>query len=524
MVKNESRTKNSSRNIIFSMIAYIIQIILGFFVRRYFIYFLGEQYLGISSLFTNILSLLSLAELGIGTAIVFAMYKPMADGDAEKIKQLMHYYKKCYFIIGTIVFVAGLCVLPFMKYFESKISGVTINLYGVYLIYLFNSVITYFFAHRRSLLYTSQRNDIESKINACFNILSVLMQIAVLVICQNFYLYILVTGITGLLNNLVVYVVTQKLYQEYLGKPAAFLDKESKKAISKNIRAMVYHKIGSVIVYSTDSVLIFTIVGSLALGKYSNYLLITTYVTSLINLVTNSVRGSIGNSIAKESVDRNFELFNKINFLYLWIVSFCTICIYALADPFIDVILTKNPDTNLLLNKTILMLLCISFFTSTSRYMCGTFKECAGIFYQDRYKALFEALINLIVSIVLGFLIGIEGIILGTIISNITTSLWIEPYILNKYYMHKSTIRYFVKYLVFVVVTIFGAWFTNLICLLIPAGGIVSLIYKFALCTFVPNIILLICLWPMKEFKKSFGFLVNIAKRLFKRKNKIVEN
>lgn len=523
MVKSESRVKNSSRNIVFSMIAYIIQIVLGFFVRRYFIYFLGEQYLGISSLFSNILSILSLAELGFGTAIVFAMYKPMADGDTEKVKQLMQFYKKCYFTIGVIILAIGLCVLPFMNFFATKIPNTSVNLYAAYLIYLFNSVITYFFAHRRSLLYTSQRNDIESKINTCFNIFSAITQIAVLFLIQNFYLYTLITGVSGLLSNVVVYLITQKMYGEYLGKPAAYLDKESRKAINKNIRAMIFHKIGSVIVYSTDSILIFTIIGSSALGKYSNYLLITTYVTSMINLIINSVRGSVGNSIAQESAEKNYKLFNKLNFLYMWIVSFCTICIYVLADPFIDVVLTKNPDVNLLLNKNILLLLCISFFLSTSRYMCGTFKECAGIFYQDRYKSLAEALINLTTSIALGFWLGIEGVILGTIISNLTTSLWIEPFMLNKYYMKKSTIKYFLKYLVFVVVTVLIGWFTNYVCGKLPTGGITLLIARFAICAILPNVLLLVCLWPMPDFKECVKFVKNVIVKLFtKKENKVV--
>ncbi len=520
MVKNESRVKNSTRNIIFSMIAYILQIILGFVVRRYFIFHFGTEYLGLSSLFANILSLLSLAELGFGTAIVFAMYKPMADGETEKVRELLQFYKKCYTIIGVVIFAIGLLVFPFMNFFEKKVPDIEINLYIVYLIYLFNSVISYFFAYRRSLLYTSQRSDIESKVNMSLNLVSTLLQLVIILFLQNFYLYILVAGIISIVNNLVVCVVTQKMYAEYLVKPQSHLDPETKKSINKNIRAMIFHKIGTAAVYSTDSLLIYIMLGSTVLGKYSNYLLITTYVTNFISLITGAVRGSVGNSIASENVERNYSLFKKINFLYLWIVSFCAICIYALSDQFIDVVLTKSSDDYLLLNKSILILISANFFLTTSRYMCGMFKECAGIFYADRYKSLLEAIINLAASIILCYFIGLPGIILGTIISNITTALWIEPYMLNKYYMKKSTLLYFAKYAMFAVATVVGAWFTWFVCNKLPTGGITLLIARFAICAFVPNIVLLAFLWWMPEFRDCVNFVLNILKELFEKKQK----
>lgn len=520
MVNTETRVKNSARNIIFSMIAYILQIVLGFVVRRYFIFHFGTEYLGLSSLFANILSLLSLAELGFGTAIVFAMYKPMADGNTEKVRELLQFYKRCYFVIGGVILAIGLCVLPFMNFFETKVPDIEINLYLVYLIYLFNSVISYFFAHRRSLLYTSQRSDIESKVNMSLNLVSTLLQLLIILFLQNFYLYILVSGVISIVNNVVVCFITKKMYAEYLVKPKSYLDAESRKSINKNIRAMIFHKIGSAVVYSTDSLIIYLMLGSTVLGKYSNYLLITTYVTSFISLITGAVRGSVGNSIASENVERNYSLFKKLNFLYLWIVSFCTMCIYALSDQFIDVVLTKSSEDYLILDKTILVLISVNFFLTTSRYMTGMFKECAGIFYADRYKSLFEALINLVTSIVLCHFIGLPGIILGTIISNITTALWIEPYMLNKHYMKKSTLLYFAKYIVFFIATVVGAWFTWFVCNKLPTGGITLLVARFAICAFVPNVVLLVFLWWMPEFRDCVNFVLNILKELFEKHKK----
>jgi len=520
MVKTESRTKNSSRNLIFSMLAYIIQIVLGFLVRRYFIYYFNEEYLGLNSLFTNVLSLLSLAELGFGGAIVFAMYKPMAEGDEEKVRQLLYFYKKCYLMIGLIILGIGLCVLPFMDYFKKQAPNVDVNLYVIYLINLFNTVISYFFAHRRSLLYTNQRNDIESKINMVINIALTGMQLVVLIFVRNYYLYISLTGITTILSNALIFFVTQKLYKNYLRKPEAYLDKESKREINKNICAMIFHKIGGVVVYSTDSLVIFMMLGSASLGKYSNYLLITTYVTALLTVFIGALRGSVGNSIASESPEKNYALMKKLNFMYFWLISFCTISIFILADPFIDVVLTKNASTTLTFDKSTLLLICVSFFLNQSRALLLLFKECAGLFYQDRFKSIFESIINLVVSIVLAKFIGIAGVIIGTIISTLTTSLWVEPYVLHKHYIKQPTINYFGKYLVYTLAMIASGVVTYFVCGLIPDGTIWLLLAKACVCAVVPNIMLLICLFWLPEFKECINWVKTLISSVLKKVKK----
>ena len=528
MTKLESRTKNSTRNMIFSMLAYMTQIVLGFLVRRYFIYYFNAEYLGLNSLFTNVISLLSLAELGFGAAIVFAMYKPMADGDDEKVRQLLQFYKKCYLIIGLVVLAIGACVFPFVNFFKTKAPNVNVNLYIVYAVNLFNVVITYFFAHRRSLLYTSQRSDIESKINTVMNIVSAVTQLLVLVFIRNYYLYISIAGIVAVINNVFVYIVTQKMFPELLRKPDSYIDKESIKSINKNIRAMIFHKIGSAVVYGTDSLVIFLMLGSESLGKYSNYLLITTYVSAVIAVFTGAMRGSIGNSIASESVEKNHQLLKKLNFIYFWIISFCTISIFILADPFIDVILTKSTSDSLTFDKTIILLIAINFFLSQSRYLIGMFKECAGLFYQDRFKSLVEAIVNLVVSIVLAKYIGIAGVIVGTIASTITTSLWIEPYVFHKHYLKKSTIKYFGKYAIYALSMIVSGVATFLVCTFIPDGTIWLLLAKGIVCVIVSNVSLLICMGWLPEFKECFNWGKLIISRLLKKKkvlsNAVVQN
>lgn len=515
--KIESRAKNSTRNIIVSMITYMIQVLLAFFVRRYFIFYFGAEYLGLNSLFSNVLSILSLAELGFGSALVFAMYKPMAENDEEKVRQLLQFYKKSYFIIGIIVFSLGLCVLPFMSFFKVKAGSIDVNLYVVYLIFLFNSTISYFFAHRRSLLYTSQRNDIESKINMVMNFLQYGIQLFIIIVLKNYYLYIITTGVVGLLSNLCVYVITQKKYRRFIDKPKNALSNEDTHEIKKNVGALVFHKLGTTIVYSTDSLIIYFMLGSANLGMYSNYVMITTQVATLLSIFINSIRGSIGNSIASESVEKNQQLLKRLNFIYFWIISFCTIAIFVLADPFIDKVLVKGSQ-NLLFEKSVLIVICLNFFFNQSKSIVGTFKECAGLFYQDRFKCIFESIINLVASIVLTKYFGIIGVVLGTIISNVLTSLWLDVYVLNKNYLHMSTIKYFVKYLLYLVIMLVVGVGTYFVCSLVPDLNIWTLVAKFAVCAVVPNLMLLAIYACLPEFKDTFAWGRQILKNLLKNK------
>lgn len=502
----ESRTRNSTRNIIFSATAYLIQIILGFLVRRYFIYYFNEEFLGLNSLFSNILTVLSLAEMGIGGAIVFAMYKPMAEKDTAKVNALLNFYKKCYITIGCLVTILGLCVVPFMGYFKAKAPKVDVNLYAVYLIYLFNSVISYFFAHRRALLYTDQRQDIESKVNIVANLGQSLLQLVIIIFIKNFYLYLGVVGVTNLISNVLIYIITNKKYNNLINGIKNDIDADTKKLIKKNVLAMLFHKIGGVVVFGTDSILIYLLIGASVLGRYSNYVLITTNVGYIFTIYINAIRGSIGNSIASRNEKENYDLFNKLNMIHFMITSFCTVCIFVLANPFIDTILTKDKSISLLLDLPTLIIICVNFYLSRSRELANAFKECAGLFYQDRFKPIAESIINLVSSIVLAKFIGLSGIILGTIISTIAMPLWVEPYVLNKCYFKKSNSKYFLKYLYYSICMLISCAITYFVCGLIPTGGIWLLVLRFGVCAVVAATTLILGFMFLPEFKQCVAW------------------
>lgn len=493
-----------------------MQIVLGFLARRYFIYYFSTEYLGLNSLFSNVINILSLAELGFGGALVFAMYRPMAEGDEEKVRQLLSYYRKCYLIIGVVILTAGLCVLPFMDYFKSKAPNVNVNIYIVYLLILFNTIISYFFAHRRSVLYASQRSDIESKIAIITKVLLNLAQLLIILLTKNFYLYVGISGLFTLLDNVIVFFVTQKRFKEFIGKPKYTLGVEERQSIRKNVFSLFFHKLGGVIVFGTDSLLIFTLFNAETLGIYSNYMLITSQITTFIGLFIGAIQGSVGNSIASESVEHNKKLFEKLNFAYFAIISFCTACIFALVDPFISVVLVKG-DASLLIDTSVKVLILVSFYLTQSRRMVVAFKDCNGLFYQNRFSPVVESIINLVASVVLAQFIGLAGIILGTIISTIFVPLWVEPYILNKYYFKESTPKYFAKYTLYTICMIICCILTYLVGLLVPQSTVWWLVAKFALCGITAVATILLTMSPFKEFKECIHWSKNIFHNVFQK-------
>ena len=509
-----SRTKNSIKNTIFSLANYLLKVVLLFAVRTVFIWKLGSEYLGLNSLFSNILTILSLAETGFGSAIVFALYKPTAENDTEKINALLKIYKKFYNIVAIIVLVLGLIILPFLPYLISGQPDVEINIYLVYFIYLLNTVVSYFCAHRRAVLYTNQRNDVESKISSIGLIFVNGFQILALCLFANYYAYCIIIVLGTVLESALVFFATRKMYPYINLKTDAKISQGEKKDLTKNTYSLFLHKIGGIFVTSTDSIIISAYLGLTILGIYSNYLLIYTSLTTITTLLLNAVKGSIGNLVATKSTDEVEKTQNKLVFAYNWFISFCTICLFCLYQPFIKTWL----GTDYLLKFSVVICICVNFYFYTSRNMINGFKEATGLFYYDRYRSLIEGIVNLVASLILVQFMGLEGVIIGTIISTITACYWVEPVVLYKHYYKKSPKKYFLKALFYMVVTTAITAVLYFIISFIPDGSIWWLILKFAVCIVLSNVLLILAYLPTKEFKEWFALIKDALKGL---KNRI---
>ena len=508
-----TRVQNVKRNTTYSIVKFAVQLVLQFVLRTVLIYTLGAKYLGVNGLFTNIFSLLNLAELGIGSAIVFSMYKPIAEGNIEQVKALNNLYKKLYFMIALVVGVLGAAITPFLAYLISgDTSGLNINIYIVYLLFLANTLVGYFSAHKRSLLFAFQRNDVENKVKSGVLIVSTLLQIVALLLFRNFYAYVILMVAGTLLDCVLVQVCANKLYPEINGK-AEPLNPVTKKEITKNVAAMSMHKIGYAIVFSTDNILISALVSYIVLGYYSNYVLITESISTFVSLLITALQASVGNYMATQPNKEVHAFYKKSNFALSWLIGFCTICLLCLFQPFMYI---WTGDLEYVLPHLSVLLIVISFYLRKMRTNTIMFRDCAGLMWKDRWSPIAEAGINLVASIVLAKIIGLNGIILGTIISTVVAPLWVEPFVLYKYYFKKSVWRYFGKYAFYTVVTVGAGALTYWLCSLLPFVGIGWLVLKCGICLVVPNVIFLLCYFKTSEFKGVIG----LAKQVLKRKPK----
>ena len=506
---NNSRIKNTSRNTFFGALMYLAKIVLQFVVRAFFNRYFISEYLGLNGLYTNILNVLSLAELGVGNAIVYSMYKPISENDTETIKSLVALYKKIYCIIGCVITVIGLALIPALPYLIKDVPDVDINLSVIYVLYLAQTVTGYFFAYRRSLVFAYQRNDIESKISFLAQFVLAVCQIVIMVVWKNYYAYVSSMVICNTLDAFLIFIISFKLFPEIKGK-AAPLDKAISKKIAKNTGAMVCHKIGSAVVFSTDSIIISAFVSLTVLGLYSNYTLVTNALASAITLLVAAMKGSIGNLIATGDNEKSYKIFKALNLLMMWFIGFLFIGIMVCVQDFISIL---GGDSSKQLPYLTVVLICLNFYVTQSRTMANNFKECAGLFWNDRFKPLFEAGINLGLDLLLVYFMGINGVILATIISTVTVPLWVEPYVLYKNYFKQHLYKYFLQYIFYILSTAASFGVTFFACYFIPHGGIGWFILRVVICLILPNLVYLLIYFKTPEFT----YLFSAVKALFDR-------
>lgn len=407
------RSKNASRNIIFGSLLNIYSMMLPFVSRTVLIKVLGMEYVGLNSLFTSVLSVLNLAELGVGSAMVFSMYKPIAEDNKEKICALMRLYRTYYRIIGCVILVVGLALLPFIdKLVKGGKLPDDLNIYVLYLIHLLSTVVTYMlFAYKNSILTAHQRLDIGKKVSIVLLTIQYALQVGLLLVTKNYYLYIIVILVIGIANNIIIAFFSDKLYPEF--KPRGTIPVEEKKAINKRIRDLFTSKIGGVIVDQSDTIVISSFIGLSILGVYQNYYFILTSIYAFIKIILSSCTAGIGNSLVTESSEKNFNDLKRLTFLMSATAGFCACCLGCLYQPFISLWVGEENT----LDYSFVILFCIYIYVRTINQMLITFKDAAGIWHEDRFRPLVVGLANLALNLILVQVIGLYGIILSTVLS-----------------------------------------------------------------------------------------------------------
>ena len=502
----ESRTKNSIKNMSTGVIVQIINIIMEFAVRTVFIKMLNNEYLGVNGLFTNILTMLSFAELGIGTAIIFNMYKPVAENNKEKIKSLMNLYKKAYNIIGITVFILGLCVIPFMGIIVKDAPNIKENLIFIYILFLINTSSSYFFTYKKSIISAHQKQSIINNIDSIFYIVRSILEVIFLLLTKNYIVYLLIKIISTILENILISIKANKMYPYLKEKSKEKLSKEETNNIFSNVKSLVIYKFGSVIMNGTDNILISSLINVGTVGLCSNYTMLITAVKRVLSSAIKGLTASVGNLNAVGTPKKKESIFYQLTFANYLIYSFCTIAFIVLLNPFIELWIGNK----YILNIGVPISLAISFLIEGLRNPGYIYRTTLGLFQKGKFTPYIGAITNIFLSILLCKYIGVTGIFVATSISQLVSYSWIDPYLIHKYEFKTPVRKYFIKYIKYILIFTINLLTTLYIVNLINIKGLISFILKIIIVSIIPNIINYLLLRNTIEFKE-------LKSRLFKR-------
>lgn len=450
--------RNSALNGLSNLIVNLTITVLSFVVRTIFLKTLGEQCLGLDGLYTNILSFLSLAELGFSTSISFSLYEPLAKKKKEKVSALMYYFKKVYKTIAFTILGVGLLVLPFLK-FMVKDYTVSYNIYFIFILYLLNTVSTYFTSYSSILLEADQKIYKLTKIKLLFNLITYGLQLFVLFYFQNFVGFLLIQFGCRFVERILTHLYIKKEYQDIDFNKKQTLEKVEKDKIKTNIKGILFHQVGNYMVNGTDNILISSVVNIATTGIYYNYASVIAILRNLIGSLISATTSSFGNLNVLEKSDVKKNVFHLINFVCLFLAGFVLVGLYFCINPFITLWLGDK----YLLDTFCILIICINFYLNVMMLPITAVKNSSGLYYVDRYIPLIQAVINLGVSILLGLKFGLIGILLGTTISYLATVSVTKPIVIYKHVFQSSAWEYFLRMLKHIGIVTFSILFSTFI-------------------------------------------------------------
>lgn len=503
-----NRTKNASRNIVFGVALKLYQIIMPFLMRTLMIYFMGVEYLGLTSLFTSILQVLNLAELGVGSALVFSMYKPIADDDTKTICSLMRLYRTYYRFIGLAIAVIGLILTPFIPNLVKSDLPHGLNIYILYLLNLSATVLSYWlFAYKNSLFQAYQRIDVVSKITLATNTFLYLIQIIVILFIKDYYLYVIDTLVTQVITNIVTAIVATKKYPNY--KPIGKLPKEEVKKINHRIRDLFTSKIGLVIVNSADTIVISAFLGLTVLAVYQNYYFVLTSIIGIITIIFQSCTAGIGNSIIVETMEKNYNDLKKFTFLISWIGCFCSSCFLLLFQPFMKIWVGEK----LMLAYSAVVCFVVYFFIYEINQLLNTYKDAAGIWHEDRFRPMVTAFANLGMNLIMVQFWGIYGVLLSTVLSTVIVGMpWLLHNLFTVLFDKEQMFPYIKNLLVYTIVSAITCSVTYIVGIFVELSSIPTLVIRGVICCIIPNILFVIIFRKNNEFKESVKLIDKMTK------------
>ena len=509
------RVKNASRNMVYGIASQIVKQLLPFAMRTVMLYVLGVEYLGLNSLFTSVLSVLNLAELGVGAAMVYSMYQPIVDDDTDRICALMRLYKIYYRCIGLVVCAIGLALLPFIPKLINGDVPPDIDVYYLYLLNLAATVFSYWlFAYKSSILWAHQRNDVVSKVTLATDLIKYAAQLFVLVVFRNYYYYVMVILATQILNNILTAILASRMYPAYHARGT--IQKNERKTINHRIRDLFSARVATVIVYSSDTIVISAFLGLKVLAIYQNYYYLFSAVASMITIVFTSVRAGLGNSFIVDTKEKITKDFMSFLLIIVWLAGFCSTCFLCVYQPFMEVWV----GAGLLAEFGIVVCMSVYFFVNCMNVFFNSYKDAAGMWHKDRFRPLVEAITNLLLNVILVRYIGLYGIILSTIISMLFVAPWLIHNLFDTLF-DRVYLNLFLKRMVhYVLATGITMFITFFLCSFVNLPLVFEIIIRLAICIVCANLILFAFYFKLPEFHSC----IVLANRMTRGKIKVLGN
>lgn len=498
------RIQKAGKNIIFGLASNLVILLVNFIQKTVFIYVLGRTLSGVNGVYTDLLSVLSLTELGIGTALNYSLYKPVAKRDIEKVKSYMRFYKKAYLTIAGVIAFLGISISPFLKYILKNPGNLTVGeLTLYYYLFLFNTVISYFVTYKYSLVNAEQKNYIQTNITTLTKVSAAAAQITVLVLTRNFLFYLLAQSAVELLQKIFVTVYLNRLYPYLLDKDVKKLTREETQVVATKTKALICHKIGDVARLQTDKIVISSFVNVDAAAVVDNYVYIITYVGNFVNIIFDSVISGFGNVVATESKEKQYLLFKVYRFFACWLFGFGAVGFFHLLTPFIGSVWLR--DESWTLPGITVTLLVTDFYLKGGRTVLLNFKIASGLFEQDRFLPLIQGAVNLVVSIALVIKIGVTGVYVGTLVSGILANL-IRPGIIYRVCFDKKAGAYFRDSMKYIgVILAVGAVITPIRHVVMGKVTILTFAAMVVIITLLYNLAFLAMFYKTEEFSYLFS-------------------
>lgn len=516
-MRNRSRTEYSILNIATGVGGYVLNTILGFISRMVFVRCLSADYLGISGLFTNILSMLSLAELGVGSAIVYALYKPLANNDESKIASLMQVYKKAYQTIGALIMVVGLMLMPFIGLLITEQPNISESIYLLYFINLFNSASSYFFSYRISLLIAAQRNYIVGGINYLISLVQSILQMLYLLVFRDYLGFLLIQTASTLLYNIIISLIAGKMFPCIRYTDAQPLPKDEQRSLFANIRDLMIYKVSGLLVNSTDNILITFFSGLATTGIASNYTLLVNTLNSLLGQIFNSLTASIGNHNASESVEKRYEMFSFLNLMNFWIFGWASLGIFYCSSDLVKLCF----GAEYVLPTEIPFIMALNFFSVGMTNAVWTYKHTLGLFRYGRFTQIITGILNIILSVLLATFWGLFGILAATFLARAVTNLWYDHYVVYKHGFGKSPIIHLKKVAGYLVVLLIACVLCQFAFIPLNCPEFVRILLKIVLCSLITNLVFFVAFQNSPEYKILKRIILNILDKFFHlRRNK----